>query len=159
MHFIVNASPHKPLDVTLQVHRSHDVEEIMWHQCRIWPLTLTWGQWHTKCCPVPSCELCICKVWSCYISRFRRRYIYKKSDGPTHAWTGGWVDGQTDGRQKTLVRHWRHMVSSTSCDLLTCKVTSNGLWGDAFTIKCIIWPLIARRIYIFSCKCIFSKPI
>ena len=27
MHFIVSASPHKPLDVTLQVHRSHDVED------------------------------------------------------------------------------------------------------------------------------------
>ena len=32
-----------------------------------------------KCCPVPlkSCDLCTCKVWSCYIQWFRR-CIYKK---------------------------------------------------------------------------------
>ena len=44
----------------------------------IWPWT--WGQGHTKCCPVPStsCDLCICKVLSCYVQQFRRRCIYKK---------------------------------------------------------------------------------
>ena len=42
----------------------------------LWP----WGQGYTKCCPVPtsSCDLCTCKVWSCYIQRFRQRSIYKK---------------------------------------------------------------------------------
>ena len=38
------------------------------------------GQGHTKCCQVPStsCDLCIAKVWYCYIPRLRRRCIYKK---------------------------------------------------------------------------------
>ena len=45
----------------------------------IWP----WGQGHTKCLPVSStsCDLFTYKVWSCYLLRFRRRYIYKKRDG------------------------------------------------------------------------------
>ena len=57
----------------------------------IWPWP--WGQGHTKCHPVPStsCDLCIYKVWSCYVQRFRRRYNYKKRDGQT--------DAQTDGRR------------------------------------------------------------
>ena len=40
----------------------------------------SWGQGHTKCCPVPStlCDLFSYKVWSCYVKRFRRRCIYKK---------------------------------------------------------------------------------
>ena len=54
----------------------------------LWP----WGQGHTKCHPVPStsCDLCIYKVWSCYVQRFRRRYNYKKLDGRTDARTDGW---------------------------------------------------------------------
>ena len=34
----------------------------------------------TKHCPVPStsCDLCTCKVWSCYVKWFCRRCIYKK---------------------------------------------------------------------------------
>ena len=44
----------------------------------IWPLTLTLLT--VKCCPVPSssCDLCRCKVWSCYVQQFGRRCIYKK---------------------------------------------------------------------------------
>ena len=38
-----------------------------------------------------SCDLCICKVWSCYVKRFWRRYNYKKRDGRT--------DRQTDTRR------------------------------------------------------------
>ena len=57
-----------------------------------WP----WGQGHTKCHPVPftSCDLCIYKVWSCYVQRFRRRYNYKKRDGRTVRRT----DGRTTDR-------------------------------------------------------------
>ena len=49
----------------------------------IWPWP--WGQGHTKYHPVPStsCDLCIYKVWSCYVQRFMRRYNYKKRDGRT----------------------------------------------------------------------------
>ena len=38
------------------------------------------GQGHTISCPVPStsCDLCIGKVWYCYIPRLWRRCIYKK---------------------------------------------------------------------------------
>ena len=43
----------------------------------IWPWPGVPG--HMKRCPVPSksCDLCTCKVWSCYVQRFRRRYNYK----------------------------------------------------------------------------------
>ena len=42
--------------------------------------TRPWSQGYMKCCPVPftSCDLCICRVWSCYMRRFWRRCIYKK---------------------------------------------------------------------------------
>ena len=44
----------------------------------IWP----WhsGQSHTKWCSLPStpCGLCTYRVWSYYVKRFNRRYIYKK---------------------------------------------------------------------------------
>ena len=61
----------------------------------LWPWP--WGQGHTKCCPVPStsCDLFNYKVWSCYLLRFRRRYIYKKRDGRTDRQT----DRRTDGRR------------------------------------------------------------
>ena len=44
----------------------------------IWPWP--WSQGHIKCCQVPStsCGLCTCKLWSCYVQCFRRRFIYKK---------------------------------------------------------------------------------
>ena len=47
----------------------------------IWLLTLTLGQCHAKHCLVPFASLglsCTCKVWSCYVQRFRRSCIYKK---------------------------------------------------------------------------------
>ena len=55
----------------------------------IWPFTLSQG--HKKCCPVPftSCDLFNYIVWSFYLLRFRRRYIYKKRDGRTYARTDG----------------------------------------------------------------------
>ena len=33
-----------------------------------------------KCCLVPStlCDLCTCKIWSCYFKKFMRRCVYKK---------------------------------------------------------------------------------
>ena len=54
--------------------------------------------WH-KHRPVPStlCDLCICKVWSCYDQWFRRRHNYKKHDRLT--------DTQTDVYSPTLVRN------------------------------------------------------
>ena len=57
---------------------------------------------NTKRCPV-SYDLCTCKVWSCYVQRFRRKYIYKKY----------------------LIWPWPdEALPSTSCDLCTCKVWS-----------------------------------
>ena len=63
-----------------------------------WP----WGQGHTKSHPVPStsCDLCIYKVWGCYVQLFRRRYNYKKHDGRMARQTDAWTD---DGR--TLKRN------------------------------------------------------
>ena len=50
---------------------------------------LTFDLDYTKHRPVPStlCDLCICKVYSCYIQWFRRRYNYKKPDRRTDTWT------------------------------------------------------------------------
>ena len=60
----------------------------------LWPWP--WGQGDMKCHPVPSssCDLCIYKVWGCYVLRFRRRYNYKKRDWRT--------DRRTDGRTDRL---------------------------------------------------------
>ena len=60
----------------------------------LWPWS--WGQGHTKWCPVPStsCDLFTYKVWSCFLKRFRRRYIYKKRDGRTDARTARRTDGR-----------------------------------------------------------------
>ena len=78
----------------------------------IWPFTLTWGQGHTKCCPVPSisCNLFSYKVLSCYVQPFRRSYIYKK----IHCLT-------FDLGSRS---HKMPPVPSTSCDLFTYKVWS-----------------------------------
>ena len=44
----------------------------------IWPWLQ--GQGHMKCCLVPStsCDLCTCKIWSCFFKKFMRRCVYKK---------------------------------------------------------------------------------
>ena len=56
----------------------------------------SWGQGHTLPCPVVSttlCDLYICKVWSCYIQWFRRRYNYEKNDRQMLWWTDRrWTD-------------------------------------------------------------------
>ena len=41
-----------------------------------------------------TCDLCICRVWSCYVQWFRRRYNYKKRDVRT--------DGRTNWRRAEL---------------------------------------------------------
>ena len=46
----------------------------------LWP----WGQGQSVAqYPLHHCDLCICKVWSCYIQQFRRRCIYKKKKHET----------------------------------------------------------------------------
>ena len=54
-------------------------------------LTFDLDQGHTKRCLVPStsCDLFTYKVLSCYLLRFRRRYICKKRDGQMYARTEG----------------------------------------------------------------------
>ena len=105
----------------------------------IWPLSLTLGSNHMKCCPVPStlCDLHTCKVWRCYVEWLRRRCIYNiipylifDLDLP-----------KNQGHSKCCP------VPSTSCYLCTYAPvkfevnTPNGKGGDAFTNKYIIWPL------------------
>ena len=55
----------------------------------------------TKRQPVPSiwCDLCVYRVWSCYVQRFRRRYNYKKCDGRTDGRTDSRTDARTDERR------------------------------------------------------------
>ena len=101
----------------------------------IWPLTLTLGQGHTKCCPVlfPSCDLFSYKVWSCYVKRFRRRRIYKKIQYLT-------FDLDLGVKVTRNVAHYPlHHVpySATKFEVAMSK----GLGGDAFTRKFNIWPL------------------
>ena len=62
------------------------------------------GQDNTKFCSVPStsCDLCTCKICSCYVQRFMRRCIYKKRDRM--------MERQTDGRP-TLVRNYFTFLS------------------------------------------------
>ena len=76
----------------------------------------------------------MCKVWSCYVQRFRRRCIYKK----VHYFTF-----DLDLRSRTNTK--RYPVSSTSYDLCTCKVWS--CYVQWFRRKCIykkylMWPWV-----------------
>ena len=57
----------------------------------------------TKYCLVPStsCDLCVSKVWYCYIPRLRRRWIYKK----IHYWPLG------QGHRKFYIKWPMHLHS------------------------------------------------
>ena len=52
-------------------------EKVFTRKYIIWPWLQ--GQGHMKCCLVPStsCDLCTCKIWSCYFKKFMR-CVYKK---------------------------------------------------------------------------------
>ena len=82
-----------------------------------WP----WGQGNTKCCPVPStsCDLWNSKVWYCYISRLRRRCIYKK-------------------KQNVAKCRLHHVTYAPTEFEVT---TSRALERETFTRKFNIWPL------------------
>ena len=91
------------------------------HLFYLWP----WGQGHKKCCPIPStsCELCCCKVWSCYIHVFR------------------WMYAST---RKYIIWPWvtwivaKYPLHHVTCALAKLEVaTFNGLGGDASTRKYI----------------------
>ena len=71
-------------------------------------------------CP-PNHILCTCKIWSCYVKQFRRRWIYKK----VHFMT--WPSGQ--GHTKCCP------VPSTSCDLCTWELWS--CYVQWFRRRCI----------------------
>ena len=89
----------------------------IWH----WPQ----GQGHMKCCLVPStsCDLCADKIWSCYFQNIMRRGVFKK----IHYFT-----------QNVTQYPWHHVTyAQAKFEVATMK----SLWGDAFTRKCIIWPL------------------
>ena len=99
----------------------------------IWPWP--WGKGHIKCCLVvacTSCDLCICKVWSCYIQRFRKRYNYKKHDGRT--------DGQgTNFDMKLIQRKSRNNKTkqwSTAAQLVWCRLGIKGLLAGGFSELC-----------------------
>ena len=66
----------------------------------------------------------ICKVWNCYVQRFRRRCIYKK----VYYFT---FDLELRSRTNTKC----YPVSSTSYDLCTCKIWS--CFDQRFKRKCI----------------------
>ena len=116
----------------------------------------------TKHCPVPStsCDLCTCKVWSCYVKWFSRRCIYKK----IHCLTLTLVT-------PNIAQYPLHYVTYAPAKFEVA--TSNGFAGDAFTRKYIIWPLTCPvpstsyalctcktwRCYVkwFSRGCIYKK--
>ena len=96
-----------------------------------WP----WGRGHTKCCSVPStsCDLCTCKVWSCYVQWFRRRCIQKKF---TLFDLWHWTLGQ---RHRNVPQYPLRPCNLCNCKVWSCYIQGRG--GDAFTSKYIIWPL------------------
>ena len=120
----------------------------------LWP----WPWSHMKRCPVPStlCDLCTCKVWSCYIQRFRRRYIYKKIHYLTFGHDLG-VEVSWNIAQYPL-----HYVTYATAKFEVAM--SNSLWGDAFSRKYIIWscpwsqghtkhyPVPSWSCYLCTCK-------
>ena len=120
----------------------------------LWP----WPWSHMKRCPVPStlCDLCTCKVWSCYIQRFRRRYIYKKIHYLTFGHDLG-VEVSWNIAQYPL-----HYVTYATAKFEVAM--SNSLWGDAFSRKYIIWscpwsqghtkhcPVPSTLCYLCTCK-------
>ena len=111
-----------------------------------------------KRCPVPStlCDLWTCKVWSCYIQWFRRRYIYKKIHYLTFGHDLG-VEVSWNIAQYPL-----HYVTYATAKFEVAM--SNSLWGDAFSRKFIIWscpwsqghtkhcPVPSTSCYLCTCK-------
>ena len=97
----------------------------------LWP----WGQSQMKCCPVPStsCDLCTCKVWSCYIQWFRRRCICKEIHYLTFD-----LDIKVKWNDAQYLLGSLHHVTYAPAKFEVA--TSIGLGGDAFTRKYIIWP-------------------
>ena len=95
-------------------------------------MTFTWGQGHTKCCPVPSTSrhLCTCKVWRCFVQRLRRRCIYKKKT----------LYDLDLGVKVTdnVAQYSPHHVIYAPAKLEVAK--SNRLGEEAFKRKYIIWP-------------------
>ena len=99
----------------------------------IWPWPS--GQGHTKCGPVPStsCDLCTYRVWSYYVKSFRRRSIYKKIQYLTFDLDLGVKVTQN------VAQYPLHHVTYPATKFEVAR--SNGLGGDTFTRKYIIWSL------------------
>ena len=93
------------------------------------------GQCHKKWSPVPSTsrDPCTCIVWSCYLKRFWRRCIYKKILYMTFDLDLGVKITQN------VAQYSLHHVTYAATKFEVAK--SNGLVGDAFARKFIIWPL------------------
>ena len=77
--------------------------------------------------PSTSCDLCIYRVWSLYVKRFRRRCIYKKIQYLTFK--------VTRNVAQYPLHHVTYSATKFEVDM------SKGLGGDAFTRKFNIWPL------------------
>ena len=119
-----------------EVTTSNSLEDAFTRKYIIWPWPS--GQGHTKCCPVPSasCDLCIYRVWSYYVKRFRRRSIYKKIQYLTFD-----LDFGVKVTQNVAQYPLHHVTfSATKFEVATSK----GLGGDAFTRKYNIWPWRSR---------------
>ena len=106
----------------------------LWHS--------SWEQGHMKYCPVvfTSCDLCSYKIWSCYVLRFRRRFICKKIHYLTFD-----VDIKVTWN---VAQDPLHHVTREAEKIETA--TSNGL-EDILTRKYIIWRLhemLPSTIYI-----------
>ena len=73
------------------------------------------------------------RVWSYYVKRLRRRCIYKKIQ---------YLTFDLDLRVKVTQNVAQYPPHHVTCSATKFEVaTSNGLGGDTFTRKYIIWPL------------------
>ena len=104
------------------------------HYMTLSQYVLDLSQGHTKCSSVPStsCDLCTCIVWSYYVERFGRRCIYKKIHYVTFD-----LDIGVKVTQNVAQYSLHHVIyAATPFEV----ATSNGLGGDTFTSKYILWP-------------------
>ena len=111
------------------MHLQQDILFDLWH----WPFSFGSRAQKMFCStniPPTSCDLCNCKVWSCYVQR-SRRCIYKKIHYLTFA-LGVEVT-------QNVAQYPLHHVNYAPAGFEVAM--SNGSGGDAFKRKYIVWTL------------------
>ena len=72
-----------------EVAMSNGLEDAFTRKYIIWPRLQ--GQGHMKCCLVPStsCDLCICKIWSCYFQVYEEMCLQENTLFDLWPWPRG----------------------------------------------------------------------